>query len=174
MRWSRSRTYGLLDRTMRWSRSRTYGLLDRTMRWSRWRRQASVVELEAGAGPGNAHEAPARRERRVGRAEVVAAEADVRDHGVAEQDLVEHLARGRDHRERAGHQRRDDDVAVAVDAERVEQLHSGKAADHRAGRARFVLLHFAGRGDIPRVHAAGVGLGRVQPRAVGRETDAVR
>src|SRR5439155_7206011 len=40
---------------------------------------ASVVEAEAGAGPGNAHEAAARRQRRVRGAEIVAAEADVRD-----------------------------------------------------------------------------------------------
>src|SRR5262245_49753186 len=81
-----------------------------------------VVELGAGARPGRLEEAASAGHGDVGRAQVVATEADVGREEVAGGEEVDQLALRRHRADTAVDQRGDDDVAVAVDGEGVEQL----------------------------------------------------
>ena len=56
--------------------------------------------------------------------------------GIAGGDVLEHLAERRQHRDAAVHERRDADVAVGVDRERVEQLEARQAGEQRAAARR--------------------------------------
>src|SRR5205823_378082 len=109
-------------------------------------------------------------------AELAAAEADVGGERIPGRHLLDHLAAGRDHRDGAGHERRDADVAGAVDGERVEELEAREPGQERttpgaeAGRGHDLTRP----GQLPVPDAPGPRLGDVEPAPVGREADAVR
>ena len=137
---------------------------------------ASGVEAEAGSGPGEAHEATGRRaastyavRRSSPPKQTLVTIGSPSDH------LIEHLARGRDHGERAGHQRRRPRrCRRRRSPSESNSCIPGSPHSIAPAAARRVALDLARPGHVPRVHAPGVRLGRVQPRAVGREADAVR
>src|SRR3989454_131892 len=109
-------------------------------------------------------------------AELAAAEAEVGGERVPGRHLLDHLAGGREHRDGAGHERRDADVAGAIDGERVEELEAREPGQERAagGAEAGAGDDLARPGELPGPDAAGPRLGDVEPAPVGREADAVR
>ena len=132
---------------------------------------------QAGSGPVQAtrpagHGATAVVE---GRAQVGAAEADVGGERIGQRRVLDRRAVGRDGGDAAVHQRADAHPSGAVHGEAVEHLQAGQAGEEVAAvPGRRGDRDLPRGGDGPGVDAAGVGLGRVEHGAVGRQADAVR
>src|SRR4051812_46797367 len=103
----------------------------------------SERELKTRARPRDRRELAGGRERAERGLQILATEADVRDHEVRERDVLRFATVRRHHREAAVHERAHDDVAAGVDRERVQQLHAGQTVEQQAAvadRARLAGL----------------------------------
>src|SRR5213594_3166484 len=137
---------------------------------------AMVTQGEGRPWPLGGEQPPGAGGRDVRGAELAASEADIGGERVPGRHLLDHLAAGRDHRDGAGHERRDADGAGAVDGERVEELEAREPGQERAaGGAEAGAGHDLARpGELPVPDAPGPRLGDVEPAPVGGEADAVR
>src|SRR5262245_24591655 len=131
---------------------------------------------EARARPPGRDQPACPGERDEGGPEIRPAEADVRRDRVARGHVLDRAAVGGDHADAAVHQRRDADVAGAVDGERVEALEAGEPGQERAAARAEAHRHddLTRRADLPRPHPPRPRLRDVEPLPVGREPDAVR
>ena len=121
-------------------------------------------------------ELPRGRQRDVGGAQIDAAEADIRRIDVRHLDLAHHLPGRRNHRDMAGHQRRDADIAGGLDRQTVETLEAGQAAHETAAERRreMLFLDDARLDDVEREEARAFGIGDIDGLFVRRQADPVR